>query len=127
LMQIVLVIRLSIIPSHFSTAVFSTCDVKFWHFALATFLSLPKQIILVYLGVLLVSQNNDNMVKTIIVIISFLITVVMAVYIYLKMRKIKAILLQEQAERKAEMQAFSGDEASIHQQLNAPVNQPMRW
>ena len=126
-MQIVLVIRLSIIPSHFSTAVFSTCDVKFWHFALATFLSLPKQIILVYLGVLLVSQNNDNMVKTIIVIISFLITVVMAVYIYLKMRKIKAILLQEQAERKAEMQAFSGDEASIHQQHNAPVNQPMRW
>ena len=28
---IVLIIRLSAIPAHFSTAVFSTCDVKFWH------------------------------------------------------------------------------------------------
>src|SRR5436190_1909474 len=83
---IVLVIRFSVIPSHFSTAVFSTCDVKFWHFAVATFLTLPKQVILVYFGVLLVQKQDDSTVKTIIFAVAFAVTVALAVYIWLKMR-----------------------------------------
>ncbi|KAI1878220.1 uncharacterized protein JN550_000402 [Neoarthrinium moseri] len=98
---IVFVIRFSVVPSHFSTAVFSTCDVKFWHFAVATFLTLPKQIFIVYLGVLLVAQNEDNKIETIVLCITFAITVVMGVYIWMKMKKAKAILLAEQEARKA--------------------------
>jgi uncharacterized membrane protein YciS (DUF1049 family) len=92
---------MSIIPSHFSTAVFSTCDVKFWHFAVSTFLTLPKQIILVYLGVLLVAGEHQNdTTKNIIFAITGVITVLLAAWIYYKMRSVKKILLEEQAERK---------------------------
>jgi predicted lysophospholipase L1 biosynthesis ABC-type transport system permease subunit len=99
LLQVVLIIRFSVIPSHISTAVFSTCHVKFWHFAVATFLTLPKQIILVYLGVLLVQESKDNTINIIVLVITFLITVFAAVYIYWKMRATKKTLLEEQAAR----------------------------
>ncbi|KAH8723652.1 snare associated Golgi protein-domain-containing protein, partial [Phaeosphaeriaceae sp. PMI808] len=97
---IVLIIRLSAVPSHFSTAVFSTCDVKFWHFFVSTFLSLPKQIVLVYLGVLLVQNNDDNMIKSVMFGIIFVITVVLGIWIYIKMRKVKKTLLDEQEQRR---------------------------
>jgi hypothetical protein len=95
----VLVIRFSIIPSHFSTAVFSTCNVKFWHFAVATFLTLPKQIVIVYVGVLLAQQQKNNTVNDIVLGITFLTTVVAGVYVFRKMRVTKKILLEEQAAR----------------------------
>jgi uncharacterized membrane protein YciS (DUF1049 family) len=97
---IVLIIRLSAIPSHFSTAVFSTCNVKFWHFFVATFLSLPKQIFLVYLGVLLVQERESNTVQTVMFGAVFVVTIVLGVYIWFKMKKIKKILLDEQAQRR---------------------------
>lgn len=97
---IVLIIRLSAIPAHFSTAVFSTCDVKFWHFVVATLLSLPKQIFLVYLGVLLVQDSNDSLIKTVMFGVVFLITIAMGVWIWLKMAKIKKVLLDEQETRR---------------------------
>jgi golgi apparatus membrane protein TVP38 len=96
----VLIIRFSIIPSHFSTAVFSTCNVKFWHFAIATFLTLPKQIVIVYVGVLLAQQQTKNStVNDVVLGITFLTTVVAGVYVYRKMRTTKKILLEEQAAR----------------------------
>lgn len=97
---IVLIIRLSAIPSHFSTAVFSTCNVKFWHFFVATFLSLPKQIFLVYLGVLLVQEKSSNAVQNVMFGAVFVVTLVLGVYIWIKMRKIKTVLLEEQANRR---------------------------
>ncbi|KAL2873971.1 Tlg2-vesicle protein [Colletotrichum sp. CLE4] len=102
---IVFIIRFSVIPSHFSTAVFSTCDVKFWHFAVSTFLTLPKQIILVYLGVLLIekkSNNSNNTIKNIVFGATFVLTIALAVYIYVKMRRVKKMLLAEQEERRVQ-------------------------
>ncbi|KAK0724849.1 snare associated Golgi protein-domain-containing protein [Lasiosphaeris hirsuta] len=96
---IVLIIRFSAIPSHFSTAVFSTCGVNFWSFAIATLLTLPKQIFLVYLGVLLLEPNPDHSAKNIVFGVAFAVTIFMAVYIYYKMRGIKKTLLEEQATR----------------------------
>ncbi|TDZ30695.1 Golgi apparatus membrane protein TVP38 [Colletotrichum spinosum] len=97
---IVFIIRFSVIPSHFSTAVFSTCDVKFWHFAVSTFLTLPKQIILVYLGVLLVEKQQNNTIKNVVFGATFVLTIALAVYIWVKMRKVKKMLLEEQERRK---------------------------
>ncbi|KAK3346336.1 snare associated Golgi protein-domain-containing protein [Lasiosphaeria hispida] len=96
---IVLIIRFSAIPSHFSTAVFSTCGVNFWSFAVATLLTLPKQIFLVYLGVLLLESSPDHSAKNIVFGVAFALTIFMAVYIYYKMRGIKKTLLEEQAMR----------------------------
>ena len=95
-----LIIRLSAIPAHFSTAVFSTCDVKFWHFVVATFFSLPKQLVLVYLGVLLVQESNDDVVKTLMFGAIFIVTIIMGVWIYMKMRKVKVVLIEEQELRR---------------------------
>ncbi|KAF3051835.1 Tlg2-vesicle protein [Didymella keratinophila] len=97
---IVLIIRLSAIPAHLSTAVFSTCDVKFWYFVVAALLSLPKQIFLVYLGVLLVQDSNDSVIKIIMFGTVFVITVAMGVWIWIKMAKIKKVLLDEQEARR---------------------------
>ncbi|KAF2798808.1 hypothetical protein K505DRAFT_232427 [Melanomma pulvis-pyrius CBS 109.77] len=98
---IVLVIRLSAIPAHFSTAVFSTCDVNFFFFVIATLLSLPKQIFLVYLGVLLVQEgSSNNVIKTAMFVGVFVVTIVMAVWIWYKMRAIKKVLLEEQNDRR---------------------------
>ncbi|KAF2004778.1 hypothetical protein P154DRAFT_412660, partial [Amniculicola lignicola CBS 123094] len=98
---IVLIIRFSAIPAHFSTAVFSTCDVNFWFFVIATLLSLPKQIFLVYLGVLLVQERKDSSTQTIMFVTVFVVTIVMAGWIWFKMNKIKKVLLEEQAAREA--------------------------
>jgi hypothetical protein len=97
---IVLIIRLSAVPSHFSTAVFSTCDVKFWHFFVATFLSLPKQLVLVYFGVLLVRNDDDSVIKSVMFGVLFVITLALGIWIYIKMRKVKKILLEEQEQRR---------------------------
>ncbi|KAK0624433.1 snare associated Golgi protein-domain-containing protein [Immersiella caudata] len=97
---IIFIIRFSAIPSHFSTAVFSTCGVNFWAFAIACFLTLPKQIFLVYLGVLLVTPKPDH-TKNIVYAIAFVITIFMAFYIWYKMRQIKRNLLEEQGARRA--------------------------
>ncbi|KAL1607916.1 hypothetical protein SLS60_002855 [Paraconiothyrium brasiliense] len=97
---IVLVIRLSAIPSHFSTAVFATCNVKFWHFFVATFLSLPKQVFLVYLGVLLVQKNESNVAKNLMFGAVFVVTVILGIWIWMKMAKVKKILLEEQNQRR---------------------------
>jgi uncharacterized membrane protein YdjX (TVP38/TMEM64 family) len=99
---IVLIIRLSAIPAHFSTAVFSTCDVNFFYFVIATLLSLPKQIFLVYLGVLLVQENSNNVIKTGMFVAVFVVTIIMAGWIWYKMRNIKKILLEEQENRRVE-------------------------
>ncbi|PSN71536.1 hypothetical protein BS50DRAFT_285248 [Corynespora cassiicola Philippines] len=97
---IVLIIRFSAIPSHFSTAVFSTCDVNFWHFFIATFISLPKQIFLVYLGVLLVQKQEEGPGKIIMFGAVFIVTIAMGIWIWIKMKKIKKVLLEEQEERR---------------------------
>jgi len=73
--------------------------VKFWHFAVATFLTLPKQIILVYVGVLLVQQSSSDTVNAIVLGGTFIVTLVAGVYVYLKMRKTKKVLLEEQEAR----------------------------
>ncbi|POS79219.1 hypothetical protein DHEL01_v202377 [Diaporthe helianthi] len=102
---IVFVIRFSIIPSHLSTAVFSTCDVRFWHFSVSTFLTLPKQLIIVYLGVLLVEEQDGATVKNALFAVAGVVTVLAGVWIWFKMAKFKKQLLAEQAERQANKEA----------------------
>lgn len=120
---IVLIIRLSIIPSHFSTAVFSTCDVKFWHFVVATFASLPKQIFVVYLGVLLVKESDDSTIKAIMFGLVFAVTVVVAIWIYFKMRKIKKVLLEEQELRHAKKTEAVQLVPNVHSAFETCYNQ----
>lgn len=75
---------------------------NFWYFVIATFLTLPKQLVLVYLGVLFAQEADGSVEKNVMLAITFVITVVLAVYIWYKMKKIKVILLEEQEKRREE-------------------------
>ncbi|CAE6383320.1 unnamed protein product [Rhizoctonia solani] len=114
------VVRLSAIPGHFTTAVFSTCGMGIWVFTLAAFLSLPKQFITVYLGVLLeqsadgVRSTKDTIISNAVLIITFLITVVAAWWIWREMGRVRIQVLRERrAERKAKL-----SESSVHLELD---------
>lgn len=47
-------------------------------------------------------EKKDDITNYIVISITFLITVFVGIYIYWKMRKVKAILLEEQSVRLAE-------------------------
>ncbi|OXG72222.1 cytoplasmic protein [Cryptococcus neoformans A2-102-5] len=87
---IIFVARLSAIPGHFTTAVFATCGMNIWIFTLAAILSLPKQLIVVYLGVMFDSEEKSTKEKWIshgVLIFGFIITLWSAWYIWRKMQQ----------------------------------------
>lgn len=85
-----------------STAVFSTCDVKFWHFTVSTFFTLPKQLILVYLGVLLIGGQSGFWIKFGLFGVAGGVTVAAGVWIWYKMAAIKKELIARQDRCRAE-------------------------
>ncbi|KAB5592156.1 Golgi apparatus membrane protein TVP38 [Ceratobasidium theobromae] len=104
------VVRLSVIPGHFTTAVFSTCGMNIWIFTLAAFLSLPKQFITVYLGVILeqsadgTRSTRDRIISDAVLVVTFLITVIAAWWIWHEMGRVRLEVLRERrAERKAKL------------------------
>jgi len=99
---VALIARLSAIPGHFTTAVFSTCGMSIFVFSLAALLSLPKQFITVYLGVVLEqaangekSSTQDKLLKYSIIVVTLVITVWAMWYIYAQMGKAKARVIYE--------------------------------
>ncbi|KAJ8519202.1 hypothetical protein ONZ45_g3857 [Pleurotus djamor] len=103
--RIALAARLSAIPGHFTTAVFSTCGMNIFVFSLAAILSLPKQFITVYLGVMLEqsesgqSTSTSKLISNIVLGITILITIGSMWYILHKMNKVKPDVIY--AKRKA--------------------------
>ncbi|OAL44677.1 hypothetical protein IQ07DRAFT_662877 [Pyrenochaeta sp. DS3sAY3a] len=120
------VIRLSVIPPPMSTAVFSTCDVKFWHFLLSTLLCLPRQIFLVYLGTLIVKdKKQDNTIQTIVFAIVLAITLGLGIWLWRKMKAIKIILLEEQEQRRRAKLAMTegrDEEEGIEHEWSSSTN-----
>ncbi|KAJ1331873.1 VTT domain-containing protein [Microdochium nivale] len=120
---LVLLVRISVIPQHFSTAFFSTCNVRLWHVSVAALLTMPKQMALVYLGSLPVSSGiirvgkystapNTSRLSTSItfdtsVVVQLavlgatsLVSIGLAVFFYLKTRRIHSLVLEEQHRRR---------------------------
>ncbi|KAH8922294.1 hypothetical protein BT69DRAFT_1180359, partial [Atractiella rhizophila] len=58
--KIVLACRYSAIPSHLTTAIFSTCGTGFWAFTIAAILSLPQKLPFVYAGVIFESSADGT-------------------------------------------------------------------
>ncbi|WVQ84285.1 hypothetical protein IAT38_006437 [Cryptococcus sp. DSM 104549] len=90
---IIFVARLSAIPGHFTTAVFATCGMSIWTFTLAAILTLPKQLIVVYLGVIFESNqengtsSKEKWISHSVLIVGFLVTIWAAWYIWRKMHQ----------------------------------------
>nr|XP_031864511.1 uncharacterized protein CI109_000426 [Kwoniella shandongensis]KAA5531583.1 hypothetical protein CI109_000426 [Kwoniella shandongensis] len=87
---IIFVARLSAIPGHFTTAVFATCGMNIWIFMIACILTMPKQLIVVYLGVLFENKDKsskDKIISRTVLAVGFLITIWAAWYIWRQMHK----------------------------------------
>ncbi|BEJ10710.1 hypothetical protein CspHIS471_0101320 [Cutaneotrichosporon sp. HIS471] len=89
---IVFMARLSAIPGHLTTAVFATCGMNFWIFLIATVLTLPKQLVTVYLGVLILNKDMSTKSRVIsytVLAVGFLVTIYAAWYIWHHMHKVR--------------------------------------
>ncbi|KAL0573863.1 hypothetical protein V5O48_008080 [Marasmius crinis-equi] len=104
--KIALIVRLSAIPGHFTTAVFSTCGMGIFTFSLAAILSMPKQLITVYLGVILEGNQDtrSKIISDVVLAITFIITAASAWYILRQMNKVKPeIIYQRRKARQAKL------------------------
>ncbi|WOO83355.1 Golgi apparatus membrane protein TVP38 [Vanrija pseudolonga] len=96
---LVIAARLSAIPGHFTTAVFATCGMNIWVFCLAAFVTLPKQLITVYLGVIFAQNQKkgtkERIISYTVLCIGFLLTIGSAWWIYHKMHQVRVIVWRQ--------------------------------
>lgn len=111
-----LIARYSAIPGHLTTAIFSVCGMGIFAFMLAAVLSLPKQFITVYIGVMLESDPNAPAASTSRIIgdaagaITLLVTVAAMWYVNKAVSKVKPQVIQER--QKSRYRDVSADDAS---------------
>ncbi|KAJ7764824.1 snare associated Golgi protein-domain-containing protein [Mycena metata] len=99
--KIALIARFSAIPGHFTTAVFSTCGMNIFTFSIAAILSLPKQLITVYLGVILeqssegVTDKKSRYISDGVLALTLLVTVLAMWYILRQMALVKPMVIYD--------------------------------
>ncbi|OCF57091.1 hypothetical protein L486_05950 [Kwoniella mangroviensis CBS 10435] len=90
------VVRLSVIPTHYTTAILAICGLPTWKFILALLLSTPKQLISVYVGVVLGQTNastNSHVISDCVFAACALITLGALYFIYKRMIKVRKSVL----------------------------------
>ncbi|WVW84840.1 hypothetical protein I302_106875 [Kwoniella bestiolae CBS 10118] len=90
------VVRLSVIPTHYTTAILAICGLSTWKFILALLLSTPKQLISVYVGVVLGQTNastNSHVISDCVFAACALITLGALYFIYKRMIKVRKSVL----------------------------------
>ncbi|KAJ2923117.1 hypothetical protein H1R20_g13978, partial [Candolleomyces eurysporus] len=122
--RIVLIARLSAIPAQTTTTIFSTCGVGIILFATSTFLSLPKQALGVYLGVILLRSRSEarssteRIVTSVVLAVILLITAVATWYISRRMDRAKPqVIYKRRKARQAKLTQASS--APTHPYLAA--------
>ncbi|KAK0447377.1 uncharacterized protein EV420DRAFT_1568429 [Desarmillaria tabescens] len=132
--KIALIARLSAIPPHFTTAIFSTCGMGIIVFCLAAILTLPKSFINVYLGVILEqsatggSNTKSKIITYVVLVVSTLITIVAMRYILLQMKEVKPKVIY--ARRKARQAKLARadmpyDRSDVFDASTSDVNIPL--
>ncbi|EIN03919.1 hypothetical protein PUNSTDRAFT_108731 [Punctularia strigosozonata HHB-11173 SS5] len=119
--KIALISRYSAIPGHLTTALYSTCGLGFWIFLAAAVLSLPKQFVLIAVGVLSEDAGEGKGPKganTISIIVSIILGVATSLayhYILKKMAAVKNDIIYQRRKERQRKTAFasSSDEALI--------------
>ncbi|KAJ6491562.1 hypothetical protein DFH09DRAFT_1208066 [Mycena vulgaris] len=120
--KIALIARFSAIPGHFTTAVFSTCGMGIFVFSIAAILSLPKQLITVYLGVILEqsseghSDRKSTIISDSVLAVTFLVTILAMWYIFHQMALMKPEVIHER--RKARQGKMARVDIYAHPNLN---------
>jgi uncharacterized membrane protein YdjX (TVP38/TMEM64 family) len=108
--KIALIARLSVMPGHFTTAIFATCGMSVITFSIAAILSMPKQFITVYLGVILeqsgtgTQSSKNRLISDVVLGITILVTGAAMWYLMRKMKQVKPEVIH--ARRKARQAKF---------------------
>ncbi|KAJ7186821.1 hypothetical protein C8R46DRAFT_1058148, partial [Mycena filopes] len=116
--RIALIARFSAIPGHFTTAVFSTCGMNIFVFSVAAILSLPKQLITVYLGVILeqskdgVTDPKSRYISDGVLALTLLVTVLAMWYILHQMALVKASVIYDRRKARQGKLAMGALEGS---------------
>ncbi|SPC65316.1 uncharacterized protein UHOD_00428 [Ustilago sp. UG-2017b] len=101
--------RLSAIPGHFTTAVFATVGMNVFIFTLAAVLALPKQLLIVYLGVAIKNSGDgkedmkSKIIKYVVLVVSFIITLWTAYWLYQRMEKIRPAVSGKLRQKRYEL------------------------
>ncbi|KAG1744955.1 uncharacterized protein EDB91DRAFT_1199932 [Suillus paluster] len=117
--KIALIARYSVIPGHFTTAIFAVCGMNIFIFMLAAALSMPKQFITVYIGTLLESSANSSttsknkIISDVVGVITVLVTVGAMWYITRQVNRVKPQIIYER--RKARQARLEGESGSLYQ------------
>ncbi|KAE9399665.1 hypothetical protein BT96DRAFT_919974 [Gymnopus androsaceus JB14] len=106
--MVVLAARYSLIPAHITTTIFAASGMKFFIFVAAAVLSLPKQLVTVYIGVLLGESINgtsskERIASALLSVVSFIITTIAYKFLNREINKIKPEVIYER--RKARQAA----------------------
>ncbi|KAI5117038.1 hypothetical protein M0805_004745 [Coniferiporia weirii] len=122
--KIAVIARYSAIPGHFTTAVFSTCGMSVFVFAIAAFLSLPKQFVTVYIGVIIEASGTgtettkDKIISDSVLAITIAVTSLAMWYIFRKMDAAKPdVIYQRRKARQAKLaraNSASGSSAAFN-------------
>ncbi|KZV87680.1 hypothetical protein EXIGLDRAFT_620340 [Exidia glandulosa HHB12029] len=122
--KVALMARLSAIPGHFTTAIFATCGMGIWTFLLAAILSLPKQFITVYAGVMLEASDEENgtakkddttqkIISDVVAGLSVFITFYALWYIYKEMQRVKPAVFRDRRKARCAPSYFPPRDADI--------------
>ncbi|ETW82593.1 hypothetical protein HETIRDRAFT_237518, partial [Heterobasidion irregulare TC 32-1] len=113
--KIALIARLSAIPGHFTTAIFSTCGMGIITFSFAAILSLPKQFVTVYLGVLLEGAGTETteqkIISDVVLALTFILTIVAMWYIYRKMGQVRHVVIHDRRKARQNKLEIYGNSA----------------
>ncbi|KAJ3980839.1 hypothetical protein F5890DRAFT_636653 [Lentinula detonsa] len=98
--KVILAARYSLIPSHLTTTIFAASGMKFYIFLAAAVLSLPKQLVTVYIGVLMAASVNgtdkkDRIASIVVSVVCFIITSFAFKIITQEMNKVKPEVIHE--------------------------------
>ncbi|KAI0365523.1 hypothetical protein BV20DRAFT_973068 [Pilatotrama ljubarskyi] len=96
------VMRLTFIPGHLLTAIFSTCGMSIWAFFVSATLSLPKQLATTYIGVAQSTNGNSpqtGAIKAVVILAMVAMTYVAMRYVNKKIDAVKEKVVY--ARRKA--------------------------
>ncbi|KAF7367909.1 hypothetical protein MSAN_00855700 [Mycena sanguinolenta] len=88
--RVILIIRYSAIPPHYSTSAFATVGISFWIFLGAAILSLPKGLVAVFVGYVMQPAVEDNgtvkIVENVVLVLGIVVTIVAYRWIQKRMK-----------------------------------------
>ena len=111
-------VRLSVVPTHFTTIVFAVSGLPFWKFGIALIAGLPKQLLAVYVGVVLGNDGSSHLVSDLVFCASAVVSLGVLWYIYRKMTAVrKSVILDMRRDLQAKHVPVSDPPADVPSQV----------